>query len=75
MNIDERQRARREADRRRPFCRAGMWACWGGGIFAAWCGGTFDHIGLDFGSFISAMLIVILAAYAWRFDDESRRTY
>lgn len=38
MNIDERQRARRAADRRRPFWRSGMWACWAGGVFAAWAG-------------------------------------
>lgn len=75
MNIDERQRARRAADQRRPFCRSGMWACWGGGIFAAWCGGIFDHMGLGFGSLISAVLIIILAAYALRFDEESRRIY
>lgn len=75
MNIDQRQRARRAADRRRPLYRGAMWTCCGAACFMAWAAGRFAQTGLVFPAMMTVTVVAILGAYALHFDGESRRTY
>lgn len=75
MRIDQRQRARRNADRRRPLYRIAMWCCIGSAYAASCAAGEFANDGIPFAATLMAVFVAIVTAYAAHFDNESRRTY
>lgn len=75
MNLEERQRARREADKRRPIYRGAMWGCYIAASLFAYAFGRFARYELTLASIASAAFCALLTAYAFHFDNESRRQY
>ena len=75
MTIDQRQRARRMAGKRRPIYRGAMWGCYAAAVLFAYAFGSFSRYGIPLASAVSAAFVMILTAYALHFDGESRRTY
>lgn len=75
MNINARQRARRTADRRRPIYRAAMWGCYFAACLFAYAFGRFARYGITVAAIACVGFCILLTAYAWHFDGESRRIY
>ena len=72
MTTNQRQQARRMADRRRPVYRRAMYAAGIGAMLSAFAAGCAPG---PMVRVLSISLAVLCAAYAVHFDGESRRIY